>query len=212
MRQPTIAPQPWQPPAAPGYGGLGYWPAQPMYRDQHGQALDGGISAAIAAGALGYTIIKDALTNNGDISYQLSRLAGIYFPGKDTNATRWQRYAGVEPYRRFTRPVEWWVENWIGDRIAARFDIDWWGNGHAMGPVRMSLASLNDAVGWGLVVETDIIATPSLFGPRGGPYTVAAVDVRLTYRFNRSIGSDVNRRIDLRLFGDGDHSYSSARL
>jgi len=166
------------------------------------------VSAGAAVGALGYNIIKDALMSEGDVHYQLTRMEGVYFPGRDTNPTRWQQFAGPEPYQSYSREIGTWSENLIGDRIAANFTLEWWGNGHAIAAARMALAGTNDAVGWGLDVESDMMPLPTLFGPTGGPFDIASLGVRCTYRFNRSIGSDRIAREDVRIFGDGASSRS----
>jgi N-acetylmuramoyl-L-alanine amidase len=164
------------------------------------------VSAGAAVGALGYNIVKDVLMNEGDVHYQLTRMEGVYFPARDTNPARWQQYAAPEPYQQYTHEIGTWSENLIGDRISANFTLEWWGNGYAVAAARLTLAGTNDAVGWGLNVETDMMPLPTLFGPTGGPFTIAGLGARLTYRFNRSIGSDLIAREDVRIYGDGDSS------
>jgi N-acetylmuramoyl-L-alanine amidase len=166
------------------------------------------VSAGAAVGALGYNIVKDALSNEGDVHYQLTRMEGVYYPARDTKPDRWQQFASPEPYHVYSRDIGTWSENLIGDRIAANFTLEWWGNGYAVASARLTLAGTNDAVGWGLDVETDMMPLPTLFGPTGGPFSVAGLGVRCTYRFNRSIGSDLIAREDVRIFGDGDSSRS----
>ena len=177
-------------------------------RYAEGQIVPAVVSAGAAVGALGYNIIKDVMMNEGDVHYQLTRMEGVFFPAKDTNPTRWQQFAGPEPYRYFSKEIGCWSENVIGDRIAADFTLEWWGNGYAIAAARMSLTGTNDAVGWGLDVESDMMPMPTLFGPTGGPFQIAGLALRSTYRFNRSIGSDRIAREDVRIFGDGDSSYN----
>jgi hypothetical protein len=164
------------------------------------------ISAGAAVGLLGYNIVKDAFMNDGDIHYQTTRMEGVFFPARDTNPSRWQQYASPEPYRVYSRDIGTWVENGFSDRIAANFTLEWWGNGYAVAAARLTLAGTNDAPLWGLNVESDMMPLPTLFGPTGGPFTIAGLGVRLTYRFNRSFRSDIIAREDVRIYGDGDSS------
>jgi hypothetical protein len=185
-------------------GHLGRQAVSKKHPYSKGQFAPAVVSAGAAVGALGYSIVKDALLNEGDVHYQLTRMEGVYFPARDTNPDRWQQYAAPEPYQQFSREIGAWSENLIGDRIAANFTLEWWGNGHAVAAARLTLAGTNDAVGWGLNVESDMMPMPALFGPAAGPLTIAGLGVRLTYRFNRSIGSDLIAREDVRIWGDGD--------
>ncbi len=106
----------------------------------------------------------------------------------------------------YSRDIGTWVENGFTDRIAANFTLEWWGNGYAVAAARLTLAGTNDAPLWGLNVESDMMPLPTLFGPTGGPFTIAGLGVRLTYRFNRSFRSDMIAREDVRIYGDGDSS------
>ena len=135
-------------------------------------------------------------------------MEGVYFPAKDTNPTRWQQYAGPEPYQYYSREIGVWHENLATDRISCYFTVEWWGNRYAVAAARMSLSSTNDALGWGLKVESDMMPLPTLFGPTSGPFNIAGLGLRCTYTFTRPWFSDVIAREDVRIFGDGDSSYS----
>jgi hypothetical protein len=149
--------------------------------------------------AIAGTVMTRVLNNEGDIKWELDQLQGLKHPGN--NATN----AGSASYQTATTPVASWpyVENLIGDRISADFEMQWQYNGTSLGNIVISNTNTNDAVGWGLDVKCNINDDANVYDGK------AAVRVRFHYRFNRSIGSDIIAITDYTLFADGKYTRTS---
>src|SRR5690606_39666249 len=95
---------------------------------------------------------------------------------------------------------DWPVAGGVLDDISAWFQIDWQYNGQSLGNVEITNIGVNDAVGWGLDVKAAIMDDdrPSASG-------AAALRVTFSYRFSRSIGSDVLAERTVILHGDGSY-------
>jgi hypothetical protein len=151
------------------------------------------------ASAIVGAVMNRVLNNEGDIHWELDQLQGLKHP--NNNAAQ----AGDAEYTTTTTTVAEWpyVENYLGDRISADFEIVWQHNGKSLGNIEISNTRTNDAVGWGLDVKANIMDDAVVHDGK------AAVRVRFYYRFNRSIGSDLIAISDYTLFGDGTFTRSA---
>jgi hypothetical protein len=183
-------------PAAMGLASNGLRMAPPP----RARAMDGGVSAAIAIGGFLVQSVRDSA---GDVTWELDQFAHIKHPN-DTAPTP------AEPFRDAPtiRLNEWPVAGGMVDDISAWFSIDWQFNGKSLGNIRIGNIGTNDAVGWGLHVRAQIMDDNIIYPPN----QAAALRIRLHYRFNRSIGSDVIAVTDIHLFGDGNVQQSSQWL
>ncbi|HEY0723797.1 MAG TPA: hypothetical protein VGD41_07440, partial [Pyrinomonadaceae bacterium] len=102
------------------------------------------------------------------------------------------------------RLEDWpYVENQIGDRIQAKFSVDWQFNGLSLGNVRIGTIGTNDAFGWGLKVEARIMDDNIVYG------RAAALRINFNFRFTRAILSDLIALVELHLFADGTFASTS---
>jgi hypothetical protein len=150
----------------------------------------------IAAVALGYVIIHDAIASaEGDVSWTFDKMEGKMSPNDDKSYET----------RGAFRPGSFWSEtgweNYLGDEISLRYEVNYEYNGFCVANVFPQTTRTNDAVGWGLNVEIEVMPVAQVFTGASGP--MAAVDIYHHYRFTRIIGSDHINIQRVRLFGDG---------
>jgi hypothetical protein len=150
--------------------------------------------------AIAGVVLERVINNQGDITWELDQFRGI----KHTNDQAPGPAAGFHDATalRFT---DWpKVENHLGDQISAGFSVEWQYNGRSLGNVRITNVATNDAVGWGLAVRGQIMDDNAVYASQDDPaVNVAALRVRLHYRFTRVVGADLIAVRDVHLFGDG---------
>lgn len=142
-------------------------------------------------------LVMTRISNNvGDIHWELDQGEGLRHPHGDP------ANAGTGAYSTTTTKVEGWpaVENQLGDRICADFEMEWQYNGRSLGNIVISNITTNDAVGWGLDVKATIMGDAETHGD------IAGIRVRFEYHFTRSIGSDIIAITDYTLLGDGTYT------
>lgn len=160
--------------------------------------------ALVVVGMIGGAVIERLVgSTDGDIKWEVDRLNGLKYPKNDKNQ------AGTGSYQSKQLKVNGlWVENTYTDRITADFEIDWQSNGRTLGNIDIRNVGTNDAVGWGLTVTGHIVDDANVY-QRDNGQTFAAIDIIFTYRFDRTIGSDIIGEIRYKLYGDGTHSRST---
>lgn len=187
---------------APGAAEFRLPPAPAPLVQQQGlraQALLAPAVIPIATTVLGATMTR-VMNNTGDVTWELDQMRGLKHP--DNAAPDPLPPAQDAPAIRLT---DWpYVENHLGDRIAAGFEINWQYNGISVGNVQITNVSTNDAVGWGLDVKAHIMDDDIVY-PREAP-RFAALKLRFEYRFTRAVGSDAIAIQDVHLFGNGLHN------
>lgn len=146
---------------------------------------------------VGYTIASEALQNKGDITWKLQTMKGAKHP--------WDKKKLYDkgPWTTKTFDADCWSENPIGDRISAKFEVRFRYNGNSVGYITIQNTGTNDAVGWGLDVNTTIMPDPQAYKIKG-KQPIAAVELTFNYRFTRSIGADKIYVQRLTLKGNGD--------
>ncbi|MDZ3832300.1 MAG: hypothetical protein U0S50_10830 [Sphingopyxis sp.] len=160
------------------------------------RAMDGGASAAIAVAGL---VISQLSSSRGDVTWTLDQLRSIKHPNNIEPS-------GAPAFRDAPtiRLDDWPVSGGLVDDISAWFAVDWQYNGRSLGNVRISNIGVNDAVGWGLEVRAEIMDDDIIHQPGN----CAALRIRFSYRFTRTIGSDILAYREVRLFGNGTHAIS----
>jgi N-acetyl-anhydromuramyl-L-alanine amidase AmpD len=182
-------------PAPPAQGDTDTTPA----REQAAPAALIPIASAIVG-----AVMTRVLNNEGDIKWELDQMRGLKHVG-DNPAN-----AGDAVFQTVTTPVAgMWLENLVGDRISADFEIRWQYNGHSLGNVEITNTKTNDAVGWGLQVKANIMDDAAAYTKPPSTDKFAAIRVRFYYRFTRTIGSDNIAIQDFTLYGDGTNAMSS---
>ncbi|NCD68718.1 hypothetical protein [Mucilaginibacter agri] len=160
------------------------------------------VGPAIAAASLGYTILKDIFSNQGDISWNLQKLDGIKSPfdqARYQNAGQWvQRTIAVKQSRLNVFGME---------KISARFEVRYWTNGYSIGSISMVNTNTNDALGWGLSVTGEIMPDAASY-IINGVQPIAAVSVTFVYRFSKPIFNDDIYILELKLYGNGQFDQS----
>jgi hypothetical protein len=156
-------------------------------------------ASAEIAGAIVGAVVERILSNEGDVTWELEQLRGLKHPNDQAPASPAPFHDG---------PViavqDWpYVQNKVGDRLAATFRVEWQYNGISVGNVRITHLTTNDAAGHALHVEARIMDDQILYPPEDP--RVAALWVRFHYRFSRSIGRDNVALVNLHLFGDGSY-------
>jgi hypothetical protein len=160
------------------------------------------LGPAIAAVSLGYTILKDLFSNQGDISWNLQKLDGIKSP---LNQARFQN-AGTWVQR--TIAIKQRLLNIFGaEKISARFEVRYWTNGYAIGNISMINTNTNDAFGWGLNVTGEIMPDAADY-IINGIQPIAAVSVTFIYRFSNPVLNDDIYALDVKLYGNGKFDQS----
>ena len=157
------------------------------------QAQAAPVVAAIVSTIAGAGMTRVA-NNEGDVSWELDQLQGVKHPGDDAART------GTANFRTIVTPVKGWpvVESGLSDQIYADFEIEWQCNGHSVGNVTIKNVHANDAVGWGLKVQSTINDDNIVYqGDQAG------LRVTFNYRFSRTIGSDAIAIRDFTLYADG---------
>jgi hypothetical protein len=156
------------------------------------------VAPAVVEGvvAIGGVALERVLSNEGDVTWDLDQFRGLKHPN-DTVPTP------ALPFKDAPTITldEWPVAGGLVDDISAWFSIDWQYNGKSLGNVRIENVGQNDAIGWGLAVRAKIMDDNILYPPND----CAALRVSLSYRFTRSIGSDVLAITELHLYGDGTY-------
>lgn len=154
-----------------------------------------GMGGGIALAGLGWNILNAAITNSrGDITWELQRMEGAKHPNDD------QSTYNVGPWSSQTLRVPTPTAGGLIDDIVASFELDFRYNNHSVGFVEARNVNTNDAVGWGLDVNMTMMPEPR---PKSGTTDVAELKVTWTYRFHRTVGSDVIYTRHMSLFGDG---------
>lgn len=173
-------------------------PVLPPPPPPRARAMDGGVTVAIASTIAG-AAMERLLNDDGDVNWSLDQLLGLKHPN-DVPPNPMPGFHDAQTIRL----VDWpYIDSKIGDRIQAKFSVDWQFNGVSLGNVRIGNIGTEDAIGWGLKVEARIMNDAILHGP------AAALRINFNFRFTRAILSDKIATIELRLFADGTFSYSS---
>ena len=161
---------------------------------QRARAMDGGAGVAIAVASL---VISQLSSSEGDVTWTLDQLRSIKHPNN-------VEPAGSPGFRDAPtiKLDDWPVSGGAVDDISAWFAIDWQTNGRSLGNVRISNIGVNDAVGWGLEVRAEIMDDDIIYQPGD----CAALRIRFSYRFTRTIGSDILAYREVHLFGNGTHA------
>lgn len=161
-----------------------------------GQSYTGAlqVAPAIAGAALTYQIVKDLAGNTGDITWEREKLTGAKHPRNDAT------YAQRGTWQQGTFRVDSWLENLLGDRISATFEVNYHFNGYSLGHVTIDPVGTNDAFGWKLQVMETIIDLPDA---TSSGHEAAAIQVSFVYRFSRPILNDAIWRDTYTLLGDG---------
>jgi hypothetical protein len=159
-----------------------------------------GMSGGAAAVAIGGFLLETVRDSAGDVNWELNQFRERKHPNDVAPAN-------PAPYRDAPtiRLDQWPVSGGLVDDISAWFSIDWQYNGLSLGNVRISNIGTNDAVGWSLRVNAQIMDDNILYEPGG----CAALRIRLHYHFDRSIGSEHIAITDVHLYGDGSHEIAS---
>lgn len=153
------------------------------------------MGGGVALAGLGWSILNAAITNSrGDITWELQRMEGAKHPNDE------QSTYNTGPWSNQTLRVPTPTEGGLIDDIVAGFELDFRYNGNSVGFVEARNVNTNDAVGWGLDVNMTMMPEPS---PKAGTTDVAELKVTWTYRFHRTVGSDVIYTRHMSLFGDG---------
>jgi uncharacterized protein YycO len=177
---------------------------QPYQRRGNGGAqrtalgLGGGAGAAVA-GPIVNTVLSTLVDGRGDIEWTLEQLDGVKYPNDDPNQ------AGSGSFQDKQVTIEGpWVENLLGDRIQANFRVRWQYDGRALGNVEIVQVGTNDAAGWGLKVNANIVNDSRVYrATDGGGETFAAIRVNFSHHFSRWPLSDVIAHAYLMLYGNG---------
>lgn len=168
------------------------------------RGMDGGVGAAVAIASLGVNVIKSIGENKGDITFSLQQLEGTFHPWAGTYWTTdaEKRRYGQPPWTTKHVASDSWFENKLGDRISASVDVAFQHNGYYVGSVAVLPVNTNDALGWALRVDGQLIRDNNAYTLNGkGP--AARVDVVLTYTFSNPITNDRVYRERWSLYGDG---------
>jgi N-acetyl-anhydromuramyl-L-alanine amidase AmpD len=158
-------------------------------------------SLVATIGGIAPQILSD---NSGDVSWELDQLRGIKHPGDK---------APDKPAAFLDAPTikldDWPKLALYGiDDIYAWFTVGWQYNGKSLGNVRIGNIGTNDAKGMKLKVRAQIMDDNVLYAPGG----IAALRIRLHYRFSRLVGDDILALTELQLFADGTHQRDSKWL
>lgn len=173
---------------------------QQLQRDARSLALPA-VAVEIASVVSGATMER-IVNNEGDVTWELDQLRGYKHPDDVAPSPMPASQDGA-----VIRLTEWpYVENLLGDRISAGFEINWQYNGKSVGNVMVSNVATNDAVGHGLSVKAKIMDDNIVY-PRDNP-SFAALKVRFEYRFTRVAGNDAIAIQDVHLFGNGRYNLS----
>ena len=174
---------------------------QQLQRDARSMALPAA-AVEIASVVIG-AAMERTVNNEGDVTWELDQLRGFKHPNDAAPSPMPASQDGS-----VIRLTEWpYVENLLGDRISAGFEINWQYNGTSVGNVQISNVATNDAVGHGLSVKAKIMDDNIVY-PRDNP-SFAALKVRFEYRFTRAAGSDSIAIQDVHLFGNGRYNLSA---
>ena len=150
----------------------------------------------IAAAGLTWQVIKDLFNPTPDITITRARLNGKKHPGDDAGwdaRGQWQQ-SSIEVN-------EGRIENLARDQQSADFKVEYQHNGHSLGNIIVHTTGTNDAFGWKLAVEQDIVIRDDL--STGGENPVVAAEVSFTYRHTAPIRNDIIKRARVLLFADG---------
>lgn len=174
--------------------------AEEMGESEQDKLAPAAAGLAVAAAGLGWTIFKDILGSEGDVTWNLGSMDGAKYPWDDKNSFH---NKGAWEKKLFT--VKRSVTNNLGDEISATFRVEYWYNGYAVGYVTIDPIDANDAVGWGLHVVSRITVDPNTYETTSGNL-YSAIFVRFTYTFDRSIGSPIIENIQYMVRGTGIYS------
>ena len=162
--------------------------------------------AAEVVATIGEAVITRMLEETaGDIHWTLEKFRGMKYVGNDPHN------AGASTPTWKTIAVKDWpyIENGIGDGIYAEFEIRYQYDGRSIGNITITNTKTNDAVGWGLDVDVQIMDDDAPYMRAGAPASFAAMKVQFYWKFNRFIGSDFIGITDFTLYGDGTYAMSS---
>lgn len=134
----------------------------------------------------------------GNIGWELDQLRGLKHPRDVAPAANAPNFRDAPSIRLDDWPF---VETVSTDRISAWFSVDWQFNGSSLGNVRITNVGTNGALLNKLHVSARIMDDNIVYG-QSNP-GIAALRIRLHYRFERLVGSDAIAIRDLHLFGDG---------
>ncbi|MDO9367746.1 MAG: hypothetical protein Q7T68_04180 [Sphingopyxis sp.] len=167
---------------------------RPRAPQPRSRAMDGGAGVAIAVASL---VISQLSSSEGDVTWTLDQLRSVKHPNN-------VEPSGAPAFRDAPtiRLNDWPVSGGAVDDISAWFAIDWQCNGRSLGNVRISNIGVNDAIGWGLEVRAEIMDDDIIYQPGD----CAALRIRFSYRFTRTVGSDVLAYREVHLFGNGTHA------
>jgi hypothetical protein len=165
--------------------------------------LDAGV-VEIASVVIGAVMTRVTNSDSG-IDWELDQLNGLKHPND-------QAPTPSAPFRdaRTIRLDDWpYVEALDRDRISADFTIDWQYNGLSLGNIRITNVGTNGAILQKLhvkaqIMNDSILYTSTALDPSTAP-RMAALRVRMYYRFTRAIGSDAIAITDLHLYGNGTY-------
>ena len=173
-------------------------PPKPVVRSR---AMDVGsvaITSAIAGAPMERVTGRD-----GEITWELEQLRGMKHPN-DVAPSPAPAFSDAPTIRLDDWPF---IDVVRMDRLSAWFSVDWQYNGRSLGNVRISNVGTNGAMLRGLTVDARI-TDDNIVYPAGNP-TFAALRIRFTYRFSKTIGSDSIAITDLHLYGDGTFEKTS---
>ena len=89
--------------------------------------------------------------------------------------------------------------------VYANAAVEFQSDGRSLGNLRTSISQIADPAGAGLVVRGTIVDDANSYNSRNGGGQMAALKLRLTYRFTFTLGSDSIYITDLTLYGDGTY-------
>ena len=173
-------------------------PPKPVVRSR---AMDVG-SVAITSAIAGANM-ESVTGRDGEITWELEQLRGMKHPN-DVAPTPAPAFSDAPTIRLDDWPF---IDVIRMDRLSAWFAVDWQYNGRSLGNVRISNVGTNGAMLRGLTVDARI-TDDNIVYPAANP-TFAALRIRFTYRFSKTIGSDSIAITDLHLYGDGTFEKTS---
>jgi hypothetical protein len=173
-------------------------PVLPPPPPPRARAMDGGVLATLGT-TIGGVLIQQITSKAGDISWTLDQFRGLKHPN-DIKPDPMPTFRDVPTIRLDNWP---YMKSAIGDRIQAKFSVDWQVNGLSLGNVRIGNIGTNDAIGWGLKVEAKIMDDNILYSG------AAALRVNFNFLFTHTLGSDSIAVVELHLFADGTYSSTS---
>ena len=141
-------------------------------------------------------MVKELFNASSDITITRARLNGKKHPGDDVGwdaKGEWKRESVDVRAGR--------IENGLADQQSADFKVEFQYNGHSLGNVTVFTTDTNDAWGWKLSVEQDIVIRDDL--STAGDNPVVAAEVVFSYRHSAPLRNDVIKEARLIIYGDG---------